>query len=297
MPQSMKTALAYVGVLLIWGTTPLAIQWSSQGVGFLLSVSARMSIAAVLAVVAVLIWERKLPVSLSALGSYTAGSVGVFGAMLCVYWAAQYISSGLVSILFGIAPVFTGVQAYYLLGEGFGLRKALGLIVSLLGLFIVFADSLGGGVFNAYAVVALLGSALLFSLCSVLVKKLSVPVTPMQQTAGTLLVSAVAYIGLCLTVQVQLPSSISWKASVSLLYLAGVCSVLGFFLYFYVLEVTSAGSVALITLISPVIALSLGALLNGEVFGLTLLAGAACIALGLTTYQWPSIEALLSKRA
>ena len=92
----MRTALAYIGVLLIWGTTPLAIQWSSEGMSFLLSVSVRMSIAALLSLGVVLTLEKHLPYSLSALRSYAAGSLGVFGAMLCVYWAAHYVPSGLV---------------------------------------------------------------------------------------------------------------------------------------------------------------------------------------------------------
>jgi len=296
MPQGMRTALAYVGVLLIWGTTPLAIQWSSEGISFLLSVSVRMSIAAVLSVAVVFVLGKSLPHSLSALLSYAAGSLGVFGAMLCVYWAAQYVPSGLVSILFGVAPVFTGVQAYYLLGEGFSVRKMFGLLLSILGLLVVFADSLKGGAFHVYAVTALLGSALLFSLCSVLVKKVAASVSPLQQTAGTLLVSASAYVVLCFLTQVQLPSEISLKTGASLFYLAGICSVLGFFLYFYVLKVSSAGSVALIALISPVIALSLGTVLNGEIFGWTLLAGAGCIALGLIAYQWPGIVGLCRRR-
>lgn len=293
----MKTALAYIGVLLIWGTTPLAIQWSSEGMSFLLSVSVRMAIAALLSLCVVLLIDKRLPYSLSALRSYAAGSLGVFGAMLCVYWAAQFVSSGLVSILFGIAPVFTGVQAYYLLGEDFGSRKLFGLILSLIGMLIVFADSLNSDVFNTYAVFLLLCSAMLFSLCNVLVKKVAAPVSPLQQTSGTLIMSAAAYIMLSIIAQVELPNHISTKAGISLIYLAAVCSVLGFFLFFYVLNKTSAGAVALITLISPLIAMSLGSLFNQEVFGFALLAGAACIALGLMTYQWPSIARLFRKRA
>ncbi|MCZ6565910.1 MAG: EamA family transporter, partial [Gammaproteobacteria bacterium] len=35
---------AYVGVILIWTTTPLAIQWSSQGGGYLFGITTRMLI-------------------------------------------------------------------------------------------------------------------------------------------------------------------------------------------------------------------------------------------------------------
>ena len=40
----MSVPAAYFGVILIWSTTPLAIQWSAQGAGFGFAVFARMAI-------------------------------------------------------------------------------------------------------------------------------------------------------------------------------------------------------------------------------------------------------------
>jgi drug/metabolite transporter (DMT)-like permease len=40
----MRLVLAFVGVVLIWTTTPLGIKWSSVGVSFIFGVTARMSI-------------------------------------------------------------------------------------------------------------------------------------------------------------------------------------------------------------------------------------------------------------
>ena len=34
--------MAYIGVILIWSTTPLAIKWSGDGVGFLFGITSRM---------------------------------------------------------------------------------------------------------------------------------------------------------------------------------------------------------------------------------------------------------------
>ncbi len=52
----MSVSAAYPGVVLIWSTTPLAIKWSSEGVGFLFGVAARMvsSILICLALIALL---------------------------------------------------------------------------------------------------------------------------------------------------------------------------------------------------------------------------------------------------
>ena len=43
----MYTRIAYLGVIIIWATTPLAIQWSSEGVGFLFALSLRMTLGVV----------------------------------------------------------------------------------------------------------------------------------------------------------------------------------------------------------------------------------------------------------
>ena len=45
----MQVITAYISVVLIWATTPLAIQWSSQSVGFLFGISSRMILGAILA--------------------------------------------------------------------------------------------------------------------------------------------------------------------------------------------------------------------------------------------------------
>ena len=35
----MSVPAAYLGIVLIWGTTPLAIKWSGEGVGYLFGVT------------------------------------------------------------------------------------------------------------------------------------------------------------------------------------------------------------------------------------------------------------------
>jgi len=79
-----------------------------------------------------------------------------------------------------------------------------------------------------------------------------------------------------------------WKlrSLMSIVYLALFGSLIGFVSYFYVLQKLSPSTVALVTLITPVFAIVLGALLNNEVIGLSLVAGASCIVLGLMIYHW-----------
>ena len=63
-------------------------------------------------------------------------------------------------------------------------------------------------------------------------------------------------------------------------------SLIGFYAYFTVLQKLSASNVTLITLITPVIALTLGAVLNGETINDKLILGAFMVLLGLTIYHF-----------
>ena len=66
-------------------------------------------------------------------------------------------------------------------------------------------------------------------------------------------------------------------------------SLIGFFAYFFILQRLTASTVALITLITPVIALTLGALLNNEAINSELVFGAILITLGLAIYHWGEV--------
>jgi drug/metabolite transporter (DMT)-like permease len=76
------------------------------------------------------------------------------------------------------------------------------------------------------------------------------------------------------------------RALLAIVYLGMIGSVLGFALYYYVLRHVEATRVALITLITPVLALLLGNLLNGEVLQFETVLGTAAILGGLLLFEY-----------
>jgi drug/metabolite transporter (DMT)-like permease len=84
----------------------------------------------------------------------------------------------------------------------------------------------------------------------------------------------------------ELPADIDPRTAWSILYLAIFGSALGFILYFYVLREVQASRVALITLMTPVLSLLIGHLVNDEIVGLDALAGASVLLIGLACFQW-----------
>jgi len=134
---------AYLGVIIIWSTTPLAIQWSGAEVGFLFGVTSRMVIGALAALgfSALLgfdmVWNRR------SLRAYLTAGLGIFGAMFWVYWSAQYIPSGWISVLFGVSPLVTALMArFWFRSELLGPHRLIGMLTGLVGLMVIFGSSL-----------------------------------------------------------------------------------------------------------------------------------------------------------
>jgi len=111
----MSVPAAYLAVVLIWSTTPLAVKWSGEGPGFLLGVLGRMGLATILCLALVAAMRLEFPWHRDARRAYYAGALGAYAAMLLIYWAAQYVPSGLISVLFGLSPLVTALLARPLL--------------------------------------------------------------------------------------------------------------------------------------------------------------------------------------
>jgi drug/metabolite transporter (DMT)-like permease len=282
----MSVQAAYLGVILIWSTTPLAIQWSGQEVGFLFGVTARMAIGVTVAVLLLLVLRLQLPRDRRALQTYLASGLGIFGAMFCVYWAAQFIPSGWISVLFGLAPIVTSLLARRFLGEQpMTLVRFAGLLLAVGGLSWIF---LGGSELApgaGYGVAGVLASVLLYSASSVAVKRIGAPVPAMAVTTGGLLVASPLFLLAYLLSGGSIPQAVSPRTGLAIVYLGLVGSVAGFLMYYYVLKHVEATKVALLTLVTPVLALLLGNLLNDEPLTGTVLAGTAAILTGLLLFQ------------
>ena len=207
----MSIPFAYFTIVAIWSTTPLAIQWSALGTGFAFAVMARMLIGATLALTLIVVWRIGLPLHRKARQSYLVGGLGMFGAMLSTYWGAQYIHSGLVSVLFGLTPLATSILAAVWLGER-ALRpaKLIGMALGIIGLTLIFAT--GHEVSGHQAVLgiaALLLAVFLYSASLVGVKHIGDQSPPLATTTGTLLVALPLFILAWWLVDGRIPSEIS----------------------------------------------------------------------------------------
>lgn len=286
----MSIPSAYVTVVLIWATTPLAIKWSSVGLGYSGAALSRMILGATVATLLVFLLRKPFPWHARAQRGYALASLGVFGAMSTVYWSSQFVPSGLISVLFGVSPILSGVLAYWILDErALSPLRVIALLCAVAGLSMVFGgEAFSLGELNVEAIKGLLGLTLatvLFSLSAVLVKRFDTGIDPLAHTAGTLLYSLPGYLLLWYFLDGQIPGELETRAIGATLYLGIFGSVIGFVAYYYVLQRLPAATVALIPLLTPVLALMLGSVLEGEVLSDMALKGTGLILSSLAVYQ------------
>jgi drug/metabolite transporter (DMT)-like permease len=287
----MAVLLAYFSVVLIWATTPLTIQWSSDSLSFIAAVLLRMSVALALGLVINLVFRRKLFAEAKVWQVYAAGAIGIFPNMPVVYWSAQFIPSGLVAVVFAMSPFVMGLMTLVLLKHNpFTVRRVIALLLALFGLVIIFHHQIQFSLKSAYGIAGILLSCFLFGFSSVLVKKLNVKVDSFNQAIGTLLFALPGLLLMWWYLDGHIPTSISMKSLAAVGYLSVFGSLLGAALFFYVLAKMSPTAVSLITFMTPVLALMLGAWVADETLSLQLWLGAGLVVVALLLYLDLSAE-------
>jgi len=283
----MSVPAAYISVVLLWSTTPLAIQWSSQGWGYMFGVTGRMLIGTIIGISLLLVSRTPLPMDRNALRTYLAAGLGIYGAMMGVYWGSQYIPSGLVAVLFGLTPVTTALLAAQFLQESsLTLGKIFGGLLGVSGLIIIFGSDIEGHHIAWYGIAALMVAVVIHSASAVWVKRIDGKYPALAITTGGLIVSVPLYLITWWIVDGQLPPHFPVRAVAAIVYLGVFGSVLGFSLYFYILKKLEANRVALIPLITPVSALVIGQLFNNETISLDIWVGAIFILLAVISHHW-----------
>jgi len=184
-------------------------------------------------------------------------------------------------VLFATFPLFTAAFGHAFFSEPLTPRKLGGILLGMLGLAVVFAESLVFDPARLPWMLAIVGAALSAALGNQLVHRDTHGQHPASYTMpgaalGALLLGAV---GLATGEHIALPSTgLAWA---SVLYLAAVGSVVAFLAYFWLLQKWGASRASMNILVTPLIALGLGAVLLGERPGWSAVLGTAMVIAGL----------------
>lgn len=283
----MVTASIYALLVLIWAATPLAIVWSVAEIHPMWVLIIRYFGASIIALFLLKIMRDPLPFDSTSMKSYLAGSLNLIGAQLFIYLAANYLTSGLMALIFGFSPLIAGLIGHVILKTHklVGLQW-LGMAVAVAGLCFVFADSTNSKV-NPWGVVLMLISMVSYISSIFWVKQINAPLSPMSQATGSLLVSATGSLLLLPFIWQHIPTQLpGTQALIGFVFTMIMSSIVAMLCYFWLIRRLNASTVSLSNVMTPVIALLLGATLNNEIISSHAFAGIAVVMFGIVMYFW-----------
>jgi drug/metabolite transporter (DMT)-like permease len=275
-------------LVVVWSSTWVAIRLGLDDTPPLLGAGVRFALAGVVLLAITAARRRPLRTDLP-----LAALLGLlpFGlAYGLIYWAEQYVPSGLAAVLFGVMPLYVALLASLLLHEEpVHRRLVLGLCVAVGGLAVAFSESLalGEGDRALPAAAAMLIAPLASAGGNVAIRRRAGGLDP-------IVLNGWAMLGAGLLLLAASAGSESWgsahwtaQAFGAIVYLSLVGSAVTFVVLTILVGELGALRMSILPLLLPFGALLFGAAIDGERLTATAAGGALLVAGGLLVAQWP----------
>jgi drug/metabolite transporter (DMT)-like permease len=271
---------------LIWGTTWAAIRVGLRGIPPFTGVALRFALASVVLLALAPLFhvrfggtrrERGLWLVVAALSF--CGSYGI------VYWCEQWLPSGLAAVLFATFPLFTALLAHVALpAERLTWRSVLGILLGFTGVAVIFSEDLATLLDDTrveMAAAVFLASPLVSSVANVAVKKWGHGIHPISLSAVPMALTGAAMGLLAVATESSAPMRFDFPSVAATVYLALFGTALTFSLYYWLLSHLPATRIALITYLTPLVAVLVGTVLLDEPLTARILGGAALVVGGV----------------
>ncbi|MFC6053231.1 hypothetical protein A6M14_00675 [Acinetobacter sp. Ac_877] len=284
MPSKANLMSTYVLLIFIWSTTPLAIVWSVADIHNLWALALRFFIALPLSLALLVLLKVKLKLNTISIHSYIAGAFSFIGSQIFTYLATSYLSSGIIALMFGLAPIMTGLIGRFVFNIHLHRLQWLGMFVAVIGLGVI---CIGGSDHHVQplGIVLMLISVFVYCMSIFWVKKVNAPLEPMAQASGSIIVSSIFALCLLPFIWQYAPTHLpSTKSLIGLFYAVIMASLLAMFCYFKLVQNIKATTLSLTTVMTPMLAMLFGALLNNEKLTGMIFFGTSILLFGLFIY-------------
>lgn len=282
--ESLKIFFVYVLLCFIWGSTWLAIRISLESFTPFLSGGLRFLIASIAIFIimrlkGITLHKDKLSIKLYLQMGFLSFVIP-FGL---VYWAEQFVPSGLASVLFGVYPFFVAIFSFFMIpNEKIGIGKTVGMILGFSGIIVIFSDSfsftLSDYLLGMFAVML---SGMMQAYIAVTLKKHGKHLNPLSMNFIPMLITGIA--GTLIGLFAENMSKVSFEANgiLAVLYLSIFGSVVTFTSFYWLMKRINVVILSLIAFITPIVALLLGWIFYNEVLNIHHLIGSALVLIGL----------------
>lgn len=264
--DSIKLALAFAAIYLVWGSTYLAIRYAVETIPPLVTAGIRHTVAG--GILFAWAYARGFRAKRE---HWIAGAI--LGALFflvghgTLHWAEQHVASGLAALLIATEPMFILILAWASGQQKISRLSALGLACGVAGVAILTGIELSAKGTSLLGMLAVLLGSLSWAAGVVISPKLKLPTDALARTAVPLVCGAVmllAAAGVTGEFSGLHWSAVSLKSIFGLAYLIVFGSIVAFTAYTWLLQRCPPALVATHTYANPVVAVVLGWLFASE---------------------------------
>ena len=260
--------LVWIILCLIWGSTWIFIKIGLGDLPPITFSAARFGLAILILAPLIKIFGFAMPRTrsewkLMALTGFLQFSLNYSA----VFWSEQYIESGLAAVLQSMITVFGLLLAWiFLPAEKITKRKIIGVAFGIVGVAIIFIDQLRVENWMAFAgCVAIVLGAYAAAQSSILIKAKGSGLHPASLVFSQMVCGFPAIIAYALIKEGNpLKLHWSWTAILCVVYLAVAGTIAAFWLYYWLLSRIESTKAMMISLVTPLLAVMIGAIVLGE---------------------------------
>lgn len=258
----------WIVLCIIWGTTWIFIKVGLDDLKPLTFAAARFLLA--VAVLFIIIKMQKISLPRTVKEWRLMALTGVLQFSInysMVFWSEQYIASGLAAVLQAMITVFGLILAWFFLpNERITKLKIFAVFLGIIGVAVIFYDQLR--VQNMMAFLGCVGivvGSYAAAQASILVKAKASCIHPAALLFGQMVCGLPLITIYSLSMEGN-PLTFHWttKAIICILYLSTLGTIAAFWLYYWLLSKIESTKAMMISLVTPLIAVVVGAITVGE---------------------------------
>jgi len=295
-PHSPKllVAISFTVVVLIWGSTWIAIKFAVRDMPPLTASGLRFIVAAPVFVIACRAFRTPL--------RYPAGMGWFFVFMVGCYFTVPfflfnygelYVSSGLASICVSSVSILMIIFSVPILHTRITRTQLAAVLIAFSALGTLITYSQGVGATRIWGGVALLGAAVIHSLAYIMIKRHGRTMHTLTLNTLPMVVGGLVLTTLGLIIERPGRDAFTAQSISATLYLGMVASVVGFGVYFWLIQRMDTVTVSFAFVLFPIIAQILAVVLEGTTFDWidVLLTAVILSAFGITQLKQRAVTA------
>lgn len=264
--KDATSAVLLTVVVISWGLSWYAMGLQLGEVPPLVSVSYRFLLAAILLIGYLAITRRLRSIPLKYHGKVFALGFCIFSMnYYCFYVSAEFLPSGLLSVIFATAAIMGAFNQRLFFGVGLSARILIGAVSGVVGLLFLSWETIAAvGVAKVGVVLVLpFVGTYLFSLGNIFSAQLSQNHDLPSVVAYGMVYGTIICVALCLVLGLQfsIPSDPVYLGSLA--YLAVIATALGFVTYLSLVSREGPARAAYATVLFPIVAMLVSTWLEG----------------------------------